>query len=139
MPWDWFCFWALPAAVKNTFTLLYDQSEQLIDSLVNTIDQELKPIQRQAEFVTRQVRNGNVDPRKNDSWLRFIEAVPAAKPQVISLGFISRNYEATIYAVRPAELFHRDFSRFKEVREIVDGVKGPMRPQWYRPDITVKI
>lgn len=122
-------------AAKNTTMLLYDQSEQVIDSLISTIDQSLRPIQRQADFVSRQVRSGNVDPRDTDAWLSFIEAVPAATPQVVSLGFISRDYEATIYAVRPQTLLHRNFARFEEVRKIVDGVKGPMQPQWYRPTL----
>jgi adenylate cyclase len=128
-------FLGITSAGKNTQTLLYGQSEQLIDGLINNIEQELQPIQRQTQFVMTQVRNGSVDPRNETEWLKFLKAVPAATPQVLSLGFISRDFEATIYVVKPGQVVRRNFAHFEQVRKIIDGVKGPMRPQWYRPTL----
>ncbi len=128
-------FLGITTAGKNTQTLLYGQSEQLIDGLENSIKQELQPIQRQAQFVASQVRNSEIDPRDESAWLRFLKAVPAATPQVLSLGFISRDLEATIYVVKPGQVVRRNFSHFTQVRKIVEDVKQPTKPQWYRPTL----
>jgi class 3 adenylate cyclase len=128
-------FLGITSAGKNTQTLLYGQSEQLIDGLINSIEQELQPIQRQTHFVATQVKNGTVDPRNEDEWLKFLKAVPAATPQIVSLGFIARDYDATIYVVKPDHLIRRNFTRFQHVRKIVDSIKKPMQPQWYRPTL----
>lgn len=131
-------FLGFSSAAKNTITLLYGQSEQLIDGLVNNIAHELQPIQRQVAFVAQQVQNGSIDPRDTDEWLKFIEAVPAATPQVVTIGFVDRNFDATIYAVRPGELIRTNFGRFEEVRKNLNRIKGPMRPQWYRPALAAR-
>ncbi|MBT3990241.1 MAG: adenylate/guanylate cyclase domain-containing protein [Rhodospirillaceae bacterium] len=126
-------FLGISSAAKNTSTLLYGQSEQLIDGLINNISHELQPVQRQAAFVANQVREGAIDPRNTEEWIKYVEAIPAATPQVVSIGFIARNYDATIYAVRPGDLIQTNFGKFEEVRKNMARVKGPMRPQWYRP------
>jgi adenylate cyclase len=126
-------FLGFSTAAKNTSTLLYGQSEQLIDGLINNIEQELQPVERQTAFVQKQVREGTIDPRNTEEWVKFLEAIPSATPQVVTLGFIDRNYDATIYAVRPGDLIQVNFGKFKEVRKTMARVKGPMRPQWYRP------
>ncbi|MBT3915485.1 MAG: adenylate/guanylate cyclase domain-containing protein [Rhodospirillaceae bacterium] len=126
-------FLGFTSAAKNTFTLLYGQSEQLIDGLTETISQELTPIQRQAAFVAQQVREGAIDPRDTLEWQRYVEAIPAATPQVATIGFISRTYDASVYAVRAGELVQINLGHFEQVRKVIDGVTNPMRPQWHRP------
>lgn len=118
-------FLGFSSAAKNTSTLLYGQSEQLIDGLIKNIEQELQPVQRQAAFVAKQVRNGSIDPRATEEWVQFIEAIPSATPQVVSIGFIARNYNATIYAVKPGDIIQTNFGKFEEVRKTWRGLKVP--------------
>ncbi len=126
-------FLGFSGAAKNTSKLLYGQSEQLIDGLINNIEQELLPVQRQAAFVERHVRNGTVDPRNTEEWVKFIEALPSATPQVVTVGFIDRNFDATIYAIQPGDLIKINMGKFAEVQKNMARVKGPMPPQWYHP------
>ena len=56
-------FLGLTSTLSNTRTLLFRQSEQLIESLMKDVVQELHPIQTQVAWVEQKVRTGEIDPR----------------------------------------------------------------------------
>ena len=126
-------FLGVVSAGKNTSILLYGQAEQLIGGLVSNIGQDLTPIQRQTAFVAKQVREGIIGPRDTDEWVKYIEAIPSATPQVVTIGFVTPSYDATVYAVKAGELVQTNLGHFKEVRKSMDKIKGPMKPQWHQP------
>lgn len=128
-------FLGFSSAAHNTRTLLYGQSEQLIDGMLKDVDLLLGPVQRQVAWMARQVAEGEVDPNDGDDWQRYIEAVPAATPQVISIGFVTPDFKATIYQTRQKFTAVTDFSSSKSLKKLAATIKGPMPPQWFEPTL----
>jgi len=123
----------LTSTLSNTRTLLFGQSEQLIDSMLKDVAQELQPIQTQVAWVERKVRNGEIDPRNLDEWLPFVESIPAATPQVLAIGFVDTGMQGVIHKVRPGETDIQDLSQNKKAVELMQGVTKAMKPQWLPP------
>ena len=126
-------FLGLTSTLSNTRTLLFRQSEQLIESLMKDVVQELHPIQTQVAWVEQKVRTGEIDPRNPEEWLPFVASVPAATPQINTLGFVDTNMQALIYEPRSGETEFKDFSENTRVVDLIQGLSKTMKPQWLPP------
>ncbi|CCF00988.1 putative adenylate/guanylate cyclase (plasmid) [Sinorhizobium fredii HH103] len=79
---------ALESGRQNTFALVRDRSERIIDTIVERTRLHLDPARDQSEFLARLVRDGDLDPQDEAASLNQLRVALAGVPQVAALAVI---------------------------------------------------
>jgi class 3 adenylate cyclase len=79
---------ALESGRENTIALVRDRSERIIDGIVQRIQLHLDPARDQSEFLARLIRDGDLDPSDEATFMLHLRAALAGTPQVVALSVI---------------------------------------------------
>jgi adenylate cyclase len=129
-------FLGFSSATQNTETLLGNQIIGLVDELENEIRLQFDPIQRRADWVARQVENGDLDPDDTDDWDQLARGFLAGETRRLGMAVGSFDGQARLYQLRDGAIRIRSMTGgpvIAEVIEMAEEHKLKSGPVWNDP------
>ena len=111
------------SATKNTFDLLHEQAEAMIEIMVASVAQHLEPAEAQLRHLGAQLESGAIDISNDDDIGKYLSGALAATPHIRSVVFIHEDARM-VFALRRDDgviLQVVDISQMPVIREGLEG------------------
>ena len=120
----------IATARQNTFQMLEGQAAQYLDSAVDRVSANLKPVEVQSSYVVEAISSGRVDPSNAAGLTVFLRGALASLPQVHDLVFIAPDLHILRVNRETGHISERDWSDDPQTRQIVDRAATRVEPYW---------
>ncbi|MDA0703839.1 MAG: cache domain-containing protein [Proteobacteria bacterium] len=122
-------------SAANTFSLVRENIEILIDAAESKVRDELRPASRQLRYLSDQIAQRRLDPANRPRLQDLFEGAMSAAPQIHSLAFFNTRYEAVVVDRTKwrVSLFHQSMADNAEVRTVVEAASARRAPAWGPP------
>ena len=104
------------SARTNTFSLINSLVQQTVNSSVDKIVSHLEPVERQARSIAEAIAAGEISPKNEKEFIRFIRASLRPLPQLGGTAFIAPN-RRVVLVIRKGPVIRFDGSRDPDVAD----------------------
>jgi adenylate cyclase len=120
----------IATARQNTFQMLEGQAEQYLDSVVDRVSGNLKPVETQSSYVVEAISSGRADPSDGPGFAAFLRGALASLPQVHDLVFIYPDLHVVRVNRESGRISARDWTDDPKTRQIIDRAGTQAAPYW---------
>lgn len=119
----------LGSSRRNTFDLLSDKADQVVNAIEQQVRLHLEPSHHQAEFLARMVAARELDIGNRSQISEVLYAALAATPEVTTLVVVDAALQATLIG-RSGVVVLNDWSDEPVVRERLEEASRTKQPYW---------
>lgn len=122
-------------STANTFSLVRENIEYLIDAAEGKVRDELRPAAHQLRYLSDQIAQRRLNPGNRPRMQDLFEGAMSATPQIHSVAFFDPRYDAVVVDRTGwgVSLFHKPMADDAEVHAAVDWASATRAPSWGPP------
>ncbi|MBT6119457.1 MAG: hypothetical protein HOH66_16450 [Rhodospirillaceae bacterium] len=122
-------------STANTFSLVRENIEILIDAAEGKVRDELRPATRQLRYLSGQIAQRRLDPGNRPRLQDLFEGAMSATPQIHSVAFVDTDYAAIVVDKTKwgVSLYHSSMDGNPDVRKVVERATREKTSLWGPP------
>ena len=122
-------------STANTFSLVRENTEMLIEAAVGKVRDELRPASEQLRYLSDQIAHRRLDPGNRPRLQDMFEGAMSTAPQIHSVVFLNTEFEATLVDKTEwgVSLYYKSMADDADVRAAVETGAGLSTAAWGPP------